>query len=693
MAATIFYLDLLSGPDTGGESSRGTILSIYGKGFGATQGGSTVTVGGGSSGQHIYSWSDTKVVLGIGSGAATGDVVVTVGGEASICGNPLSGQCSFTVRSGNIYFVSGSGNDSTGDGSFSTPWRTLAKARDEVVAGDIVYAMTGSDATANDGCGRNAALSFSGSAGCSFVNSGTAANPVAFIVYPGHTVTIGSTDSATCVSCTSGLYLVGSTGTTYLTFAGFDITSPGGGALRTTQNAGNNVRFIANRIYNPYGDTNGGAAITAMEYTYFFGNEIYETGILGDICSKQQHQLYVQNNYQWIGWNTLRDNYQCRGIQVFREGQTGKHDIYIWSNIIYGDACAAITLGNVNPDGGPVRVWNNLIYRTGNGKNPDGLAPESTIWAGIYSADSGAGTWCGTCTGTIDIFNNTIVDIGSGGGPDSNTVRGAIGKDGSNTGILLSLKNNLVYQTNTNLVSPATATYYLTSTGTGQISGSDNLWFGLAISAPSQTTDNVTTDPQFVSYTPATTTFASHDFHIQAGSPAVGAGIDTALVYDLDGLYQNPRIDIGAYVQSEDAPPAGTPELSATVTANSEPWYRTNTGKTFSIVVTNNGDAATDETTVTTTIFYSTGLTITGLSGTGWTCDSPGASPLECTRTDALAASASYATITLTATVDSNAPATVSASSYSVGGGSAQSGTASDSVSLPETRLAPMKSA
>jgi hypothetical protein len=40
-APHIFYTDLLSGPNTGGENNNGTILTISGKRFGASQGTST----------------------------------------------------------------------------------------------------------------------------------------------------------------------------------------------------------------------------------------------------------------------------------------------------------------------------------------------------------------------------------------------------------------------------------------------------------------------------------------------------------------------------------------------------------------------------------------------------------------------------------------------------------------------------
>src|SRR5437764_13291399 len=42
----VLFTDLISGPNTGGENNNGTILTIYGRNIGVTQGTSTVTVGG-----------------------------------------------------------------------------------------------------------------------------------------------------------------------------------------------------------------------------------------------------------------------------------------------------------------------------------------------------------------------------------------------------------------------------------------------------------------------------------------------------------------------------------------------------------------------------------------------------------------------------------------------------------------------
>ncbi len=45
-APALFFSDITSGPKTGGQDNLGAFITLYGEGFGASQGGSTVTIGG-----------------------------------------------------------------------------------------------------------------------------------------------------------------------------------------------------------------------------------------------------------------------------------------------------------------------------------------------------------------------------------------------------------------------------------------------------------------------------------------------------------------------------------------------------------------------------------------------------------------------------------------------------------------------
>src|SRR5690242_10502792 len=91
-APRLFFTDLISGPNSGGQNNNGVFLTIWGRGFGATQGSSTVSVGGGPVSSYPV-WTANKVTVQLGAAAKTGNIILTVGGVAS---NGLP----FTVRTG-----------------------------------------------------------------------------------------------------------------------------------------------------------------------------------------------------------------------------------------------------------------------------------------------------------------------------------------------------------------------------------------------------------------------------------------------------------------------------------------------------------------------------------------------------------------------------------------------------------------
>jgi uncharacterized repeat protein (TIGR01451 family) len=100
----------------------------------------------------------------------------------------------------------------------------------------------------------------------------------------------------------------------------------------------------------------------------------------------------------------------------------------------------------------------------------------------------------------------------------------------------------------------------------------------------------------------------------------------------------------------------------------------------YTITAKNVGTASSSG-TVTVTDTLPTGLTATALSGTGWTCTLTPS--LSCTRSDALAANASYPNITLAVNVAANAPASVTNSVTVAGGG--ETNTSNDTATDPTT--------
>jgi hypothetical protein len=68
----------------------GDTLTIAGTNFGATQGSSTVSIGGVTA-DTVYTWSATEILLKVPASGVTGKIIVTVGGTAS-------NAVTFTVR-------------------------------------------------------------------------------------------------------------------------------------------------------------------------------------------------------------------------------------------------------------------------------------------------------------------------------------------------------------------------------------------------------------------------------------------------------------------------------------------------------------------------------------------------------------------------------------------------------------------
>jgi uncharacterized repeat protein (TIGR01451 family) len=109
------------------------------------------------------------------------------------------------------------------------------------------------------------------------------------------------------------------------------------------------------------------------------------------------------------------------------------------------------------------------------------------------------------------------------------------------------------------------------------------------------------------------------------------------------------------------------------------------TGATYTITATNSGTGPSSG-TVTVTDTLPAGLTATGIAGTGWSCTQP-AGP--CTRSDVLAAGASYPALTLTVNVAANAPASVTNAAAVSGGGeiNTSNDTASDVTLIVQPQL------
>ena len=561
----LFFSDLNGGPNTGNTDTSlhqaaghdGAIVTIWGAGLGESQGSSQVLCNGAPA-ARIYFWGPAnldnydKVVFQVDRNAVTGagKVIVTVRGLSS---NPLP----FVVRPGRIYFVATSGKDSN-SGAYSSPWKTLLKARNAMQAGDVTYAMNGVRQTSDDGEGWDAALLLRGP-WCSSEGS-----PRALVAYPGAEVIVGNPNvnrpaSGLRTTDFSGHPCAGNWLFSGLTFRGIAPVSLSGPSAHW--------RFVGNDISCPNaGGNDGGACFHTSLATdvKFYGNVVHDAGARD--ASALFHGVYfsTDSNHIDMGWNTVYNVHGCRGVQVhssplgssYPESGFNMYDVTIHDNIIHDTQCDGIVLDTIDPSKGHVSVFNNVIYNAGEGPNN---AEQTGSWSCINvrgATEKGA-----QGRGTVEIDNNTLYGCGTFAHPPYGNANTGIIAGGSD-GLSISLRNNIIFQLPTTLFPDGVPYLVIWNTkdpnhpsvcaprdNCPRVFGRNNLFFG---SGPMTTnlsniTGSLGVDPQFINA-------FSHDFHLKAGSSAATRGVATTRAKDHDGVSVSPQTAyfVGAYASGPD---------------------------------------------------------------------------------------------------------------------------------------------
>jgi fimbrial isopeptide formation D2 family protein/uncharacterized repeat protein (TIGR01451 family) len=254
----------------------------------------------------------------------------------------------------------------------------------------------------------------------------------------------------------------------------------------------------------------------------------------------------------------------------------------------------------------------------------------------------------------------------------------------------------------TNVPAGATATYAISVSNAANRSAAQNL--NLSDTLPAGFTYNTTVSVSLTggATRPTTTNPAAGAAVPNWGSFIIPGGGGVTLTFTASlastvtaGTYQNPasaiysdpaRTTVGGTTTSNYTPASSTAEDVTVVVADltvakshTGNFIQGQTGATYSITATNSGSAPTSG-TVTVTDTLPAGLTATAISGTGWTCV---LGTLTCTRSDVLAAVASYPAITLTVNVANNAAASVT-NTVVISGGN-QTNTANDTANDPTT--------
>ena len=478
-APALFFTDLTSGPNSGGEGDLGAFVTLYGENFGAARGSSTVTIGGHEVARYVSWGADNAlarkldiIVVQLGANVTSGDIVVTVGGCAS-------NARPFTVRAGDIFFVergAANANDSN-TGARDQPWRTLYRRRGQVGPGDIVYVKGGALSTADPRYpGWDCVL-------CLFTDNdapGTESAPIAYVGYPGDPPVLGAPRPMR-----RALFVDGDID--HYVFANLRMTGYGG----TVELRGDGHRIVGNHSYDGVYSNSGSFGIMGDSAHYrIYGNRIHNNGERGEKMNGSGFYLqgFGTNSDIDFGWNHIDGQNGSRAIQVYGHLDGDRVDnVTIHDNLLVGSELNNIVLGGSDGDDdilGTIVVRNNVIIGAGD--------------PGLRVNDP---------NGTVIIEHNVLMGNGSPGYAGSHAQllieRAGAGK--------VTFRNNIVY-------ADAGQSYVTieAAAGAAALIASHNLFFN-AGAAPAWSAASVVANPMFVAP-------AALDFRLAAGSPAIDAG-------------------------------------------------------------------------------------------------------------------------------------------------------------------------
>jgi Chondroitinase B len=374
------------------------------------------------------------------------------------------------------YFVSTTGSDNASGTSLVTAWRTIGKAAATMAAGDTTMVQ---DGTYIEG-------------GINFRNSGTVSQPITLKAQNRWLARLSSISNCQPNISISGSYVVidgirisvdssntpcnpvnSASGTGIRCWNSNNPTS----ANPTTGWVGCTVR---NTLIDPYG-ARGHAIKMNQDYALVENNEIY-----GGVEGMQSQSAVIRNNYieggDWWG-NSVLCKGGSRSCQIYnnvvRQIPTSASGNASWLGLIMGGQGAgqwAFLPGDASVACYKCVAWNNVVISTSNTQFSLGMEG------------------CRDCAA----FNNVVINGNL-----------AIFDDSRNS----VFKNNIVVCNG----KPATApSWAWADLGTPSI---DRNNFYNCTGEPPQT-NRVSGDPRFVN--------DASDWHLRAGSPAIGSGVEVA---------------------------------------------------------------------------------------------------------------------------------------------------------------------
>ena len=542
-APRIFYTDIESGPNTGGENNNGAYLSIFGKGFGVDLSKIKVTVGDGEVVRYMYLGPSLgrpdvqQLSVQLGPATSTGPIKVAVNGVVS------NTDHSFTVRPGNFYFLSPTGNDNKGKvNEISRPFRSpnYIKGLGAFKAGDFIIARGGKYVLADDNSniGANTWLRAD--------KSGMANAPLAFLGYPGEDVDVHHSDNIKIFSNYVSIahWVVGNFKVTLTDCVGAgEILALGATTTPSVCKDANGTqqgKVSFTKVVNIEADghdkagfCSGGDGLIEISYSEgvkVLGVALHNTSpARGD--NESAHAIYLSTRQKGteVGWNAIYNIPATRAvIQVYQDSFGGTcwgtkqlTDIKIHDNLLHDLAGQAILLDGGTGD---IEVYNNVLYNHKDHRYEDAISLRGS--GGKLNAK---------------LYNNTVYVNPNQASPG--WILGIGSYMGNHCPESVTLYNNIFIVTETQDL------YHYNEAGkscVASITSDHNIWYGSKNPKPAFTGPNeLNADPKFIN--PGT-----GDFRLRRDSPAIGKGsarVSPVVSHDHDMVpwTKEKGYDMGAY--------------------------------------------------------------------------------------------------------------------------------------------------
>ena len=398
-------------------------------------------------------------------------------------------------------------------GTEELPWKTIQKAADTLVAGDIVLVKSG--IYYQDG--KCDVMTEWGFHTCAIHprNSGTADKPIIYMAYPGDKVIIDGGGSYI------GFYIYG---LDYITIKGFEIQNTIQAGIWINYGSPNNIILEDLTIHDvdgKKGNNIAGIKLNGCANCIIRNTVIHNITANGDIANGHCIQSYDMTN------TTIENNEMWNAAHgVFHKRSAGTKGAIIRNNLFH-DIVSECVLYSISGTGNPPHIdqefYQNICYNTPRGVRFDGGTETSSLHSGIYIYNnifdvSDTGIWLWGCK-SINIWNNII--------------------RAGNYNIVTQTTENFFDLVNYNLYYPS-ENFILNRYTPSKIVYNSLFDWQVATNFDSNSLNN---DPLFRN-------LETHDFHLRGNSPCIGTGIDRQ-DYDGDGNTTEP-INMGAYITSNE---------------------------------------------------------------------------------------------------------------------------------------------